>query len=75
MIPADTDLLRFSERWEITAYPGGLGVWSAEHRSEDGRHIRYIVAPTAAELASKLQAAELAGPDWTCESDKKGEPG
>jgi hypothetical protein len=33
-----------------------------EHRSEDGRHIHYIVAPTAAELVSKLQAAELAGP-------------
>ncbi len=62
MITAETDLLRFSERWEIIAHPGGLGVWSAEQRSEDGCHIRYIVAPTAAELAEKLQAAETAKP-------------
>ncbi len=60
MTTAETDLLRFSERWEITAYPGGLNVWTAEHRSEDGCHIRYIVALNAAELAEKLQAAETA---------------
>jgi len=55
-------LLPFRGRWEIAAHPGGLGIWSAEHRSTDGRSIRYIVAPTAAELAAKLQAAELAEP-------------
>ena len=43
--------------WEIAAYPGGLDVWSAVHRSADGRHIRAIIARTAADLAEKLQAA------------------
>jgi hypothetical protein len=63
MITADTDpLAPFSERWAIAARPAGLPVWTAEQVSEDGRHIRYIVAPTAAELAGKLQAAELEEP-------------
>jgi hypothetical protein len=63
MTMARTDpLAPFSERWSIAARPAGLNVWTADQTSEDGRHIRYIVAPTAAELAAKLQAAELEGP-------------
>ncbi len=29
--------------WEIHAHPLGLGLWTAEHRSDDGRSIRYLV--------------------------------
>ncbi len=35
-------------------------VWSAVRRSEDGHHIRCIVAHAASELAAKLEAAEKA---------------
>ena len=58
MIPAELE--RYAGRWQIAAYPGGLDVWSAEHR--EGKALRYIVARTAAELAAKLETAELAGP-------------
>jgi hypothetical protein len=49
-------------RWKIGANPGGLPVWTAEHCSPDGRHIRYIVAHSAEELAAKLESAETVGP-------------
>jgi hypothetical protein len=49
-------------RWKIGAYPGGLPVWTAEHCSPDGRHIRYIVAHSAEELADKLETAETVEP-------------
>ncbi len=55
-------LLPFTGRWEIAARPAGLDVWTAERASEDRRSIRFIVARSAAELAAKLQAAELAEP-------------
>jgi len=57
MIPAELE--PYAERWQLAAYPGGLDVWSAERR--EGRTLRYIVARTAAELAAKLETAELAG--------------
>jgi len=34
-----------------------LPVWTAVYRSEDGGHIRCIVAHTLGELASKLETA------------------
>ncbi len=49
-------------RWKIGANPGGLPVWTAEHRSPDGRHIRYIVAHSPEELAGKLETAETVEP-------------
>lgn len=58
MIPAELE--PYASRWQITAYPGGLGVYSAERR--EGSVLRYIVAPTPAELAAKLKTAELAVP-------------
>ena len=48
--------------WEIHAHPLGLGLWSAEHRTPDGRHIRYIVAHSAEELAAKLETAKTVEP-------------
>jgi hypothetical protein len=51
----------FSE-WDIKVRPGGLDVITAEHRSADGRSIRYIVASTAGELARKLETAETVRP-------------
>ena len=55
----DGDLRRrFGNRWQIEQ--PALGIWSATHRSEDGRHIRCIAARTAAELVGKLETAETA---------------
>jgi hypothetical protein len=51
-------LAPFAERWAIAARPAGLHVWTADQTSDDGRHIRYIVAPTPGELAVKLENAE-----------------
>ncbi|HTS97025.1 MAG TPA: hypothetical protein VMI33_10425 [Streptosporangiaceae bacterium] len=63
MTAAETDpLLPFTGRWTIVIRPAGLNVWTAEWASEDRRSIRYIVARSAAELAAKLQAVELAEP-------------
>ncbi len=52
---------RFGDRWQIEL-EHTLGVWSAVHRSEDGRHIRCIIGRSAAELMAKLDVAEQAGP-------------
>jgi hypothetical protein len=41
--------------WEIHAHPAGLGLWSAEQRSDDGRSIHYIVCHTGAELDARLE--------------------
>ena len=62
MTPAETpdELQPYASRWQLAAYPGGLGVWAAERRERDGS-LHYIVAPTPKELAGKLQAAEAAG--------------
>jgi hypothetical protein len=60
--PADPGELqrRFGDRWDIQLED--LGVWSAVHRSEDGRHIRCLVARTPAELLAKLETAETVEP-------------
>ncbi len=62
MLAASAVLAPYARRWKIDAYPGGLPVWTAEHRSPDGRHIRYIVAHSPGELAAKLEAAETVEP-------------
>jgi hypothetical protein len=54
-------LAPWTGRWQIERCPGGLDVWAATRRSDDGRQIRYIVARTAAELAAKLEAADSEG--------------
>ena len=48
--------------WELEAFPGGLPVYSATHRTQDGRHIRVLVAHTPAELAAKLETASVVEP-------------
>lgn len=59
---AQTALLhRFGSRWDIRRELA-VGIFSAERRSLDGRHIRFITAHSAAELAVKLDAAEVAEP-------------
>ncbi len=58
MTAVQDPLAPFRERWSIAVRPACLRVWTAEHRSDDGRHIRYLVAPSAAELAEKPRAAE-----------------
>lgn len=45
--------------WSLRRAPFGF---SAEHRSANGRHIRYIAGHSLAELAGKLQSAEVAEP-------------
>jgi hypothetical protein len=44
--------------WEIHAHPLGLGLWTAEHRSDDGRSVHYVVCHTGPELAGKLAEAD-----------------
>ena len=51
---------RFGDRWQIEQ--PALGVWSATRRSRDGRHIRCIVARTAADLAAKIATADTEEP-------------
>lgn len=48
--------------WEIIARPAGLPVVTAEHKSGGGRHIRFLVAHSAAELAVKLETAGTVEP-------------
>lgn len=48
----------YLDRWAVEAYPGGLDIWSGTWRSEDGRHIRVLVAHSATELAGKLAIAD-----------------
>ena len=50
----------YGDRWQIELED--LGVWSAVRKSEDGRHIRCLVARTAAELMAKLETAETVEP-------------
>jgi len=47
--------------WEILIHLDS-SIVSAEHRSADGRAVRYIVASGVAELAGKLETAEVVEP-------------
>jgi hypothetical protein len=46
--------------WKISAHPLGLGLWTAEQRSDDGRSIHYVVCHTGEELAARLAASDHA---------------
>jgi hypothetical protein len=52
---------RYGDRWEILVHLDS-SVVSAEHRSADGRAVRYLVAHSVAELAAKLATAECVEP-------------
>jgi hypothetical protein len=54
-VPAELE--PYAGRWELSVYPAGLAVYTAEKRGPGGT-LRYIVAPTPRELAGKLAAAE-----------------
>jgi len=57
-----TELLqRFADHWMI-AYEPTLSVWSAERRSTDGRHIRFLYGHSVAALGAKLADVETAAP-------------
>ena len=40
--------------WEVAVVPAGP-MWSAYWQSEDGRHRRYVVAPSAGQLLAALR--------------------
>lgn len=44
--------------WTISAHPLGLGLWTAERRSEDGRSVHYIVCHSGEEMEDKLSRAD-----------------
>lgn len=48
-------LIREFPGWQISIRPAGLSVAAAYWESDDGRHRRYIVAKTAAELLGLLR--------------------
>jgi hypothetical protein len=53
--------------WAVSLSADGLGIWSAYWQSADGRHRRYIVAPSAPQLLGALRnraadAEALSGP-------------
>jgi hypothetical protein len=50
-------LFPYMRRWDCEQ-PGLLGMWTATHRSPDGRHIRCITATSARLLAVRLAAAD-----------------
>jgi len=50
---------QYGDRWSI-AFEPALRVWSAERRSPDGRHRRFLAEHTPAVLADKLAVAERA---------------
>jgi hypothetical protein len=52
---------RYGGQWEILVHLDSAIV-SAEHRSADGRAVRYLVAYTVAELAAKLATAGVVEP-------------
>jgi hypothetical protein len=53
-----SDLLeQFGGCWQI-AYQIDLNVWSAERRSPDGRHVRFVAEHTVGALAARLAGAE-----------------
>lgn len=52
---------RYGDAWAITEH-AELPVWTAEHRSGDGRRIRILVAHSPADLAAKIDLAGNIGP-------------
>ena len=52
---------QYGDQWEIVVH-AELPVYTAEHRSADGRHIRVLVAHSVAELARKLETAGTVEP-------------
>lgn len=50
---------RYGDAWEIRQQSC---VWTAEYRSGDGRHIRYLAAHSLAEMAVKLGSASTVEP-------------
>jgi len=52
---------RYGSDWEILVHLDSSFV-SAEHRSADGRAVRYLVAHSVAELAAKLETATTVEP-------------
>jgi hypothetical protein len=46
--------------WTVAVHPLGLGLWTAEHRSADGRAVHYICAHSGDELAARLEAVDPA---------------
>jgi hypothetical protein len=52
---------RYGSDWEILIHLDSAIV-SAEHRSADGRAVRYLVAHSVAELAGKLETASTVEP-------------
>ena len=63
--PASVTLTSLREQyggdWEILVHLDS-SIVSAEHRSADGRAVRYIVAHSLAELAGKLETAGTVEP-------------
>lgn len=51
---------RFGDRWQIGL--SDVGVWTAVRETDDRHHIRVIVAHTAGELLTKLEAADPGEP-------------
>ena len=52
---------QYGSDWEILVHLDS-SIVSAEHRSADGRAVRYLVAHSVAELASKLESASTVQP-------------
>jgi hypothetical protein len=52
---------RYGSDWEILVHLDSSFV-SAEHRSADGRAVRYLAAHSVAELAGKLETATKVEP-------------
>jgi hypothetical protein len=44
--------------WRIAVHPLGLGLWTAESRSADGRAVHYIVCHNGDELAARLEVVD-----------------
>jgi hypothetical protein len=52
---------QYGSDWEILVHLDS-SIVSAEHRSADGRAVRYLVAHSVAELAGKLETASTVEP-------------
>jgi hypothetical protein len=52
---------QYGDDWEILVHLDS-SIVSAEHRSADGRAVRYLVAHSVAELADKLSTAGTVEP-------------